>query len=142
MRFKLSKRAQSTAEYAITIGVVVAIVAGIMSVTLKSGMRKKHTEGALFLQGAGNVTGGTIYNPDGSASSQTVDSDVFGSGASLSQNGRMKIFETEARRTVVDSNSYVDRKILHKGGRAEQLQAQLTNTTSVTIDHMGEVDSQ
>ncbi len=47
------------------------------------------------------------------------------------------IFETEARRTVADAGSYVDRKVLHRGGMPGMLQVQDEQTTSVTIDSMG-----
>ena len=52
----LTRKAQSTAEYAITIGIVVAVVAGVMSVALKGGMRKKATQATDLLKNSGTAT--------------------------------------------------------------------------------------
>ena len=91
----LRKKAQSTAEYAITIGLVVAVAAGVLSTSLKGGIRKKHEQAMNVLLAAGNdVTG------FGDAAAQTA------------QNYTQEYRKT----TILDNDNYVDRSILEKGG--------------------------
>jgi mevalonate kinase len=119
----LRKKAQSTAEYAITIGIVVAVVAGVMQVSLKGGMRKKSAEASNFLTRAGQTT------PTG------IDTALFGSGAPMNANASdFNTYEAESRQTTVSSVGYLDRKIQEKGGAVRSAQEQTTTSNSMTVE--------
>jgi len=123
----LRKRAQSTAEYAITIGIVVAVVAGIMQVALKGGMRKKSAEATQLLTNAGTTV--------------TPNSDVFEGALSKMDSSvdDFRVYDSEARSTTVDAANYVDRKITHKGGGQTSMQQQSTASTSLSVESYGAV---
>jgi hypothetical protein len=116
----LRKKAQSTAEYAITIGIVVAVVAGVMSVALKGGMRKKSSEAVNFLNSAGSTV--------------SIDPSLGVSGTLATSNADFNTYESEARTTNIDASKYVDKKIVHKGGAVDTAQVQATNSTSLTVE--------
>jgi hypothetical protein len=117
------KRAQSTAEYAITVGVVIAVVAGVMSVALKGGLRNKVTQGVNLLQGAGTVapdaTDPDIAKSLGVLSNQSVD-------------GSLRIYEGEARHTVVGLQE--NEQILKKGGAMTSSSNSSSNTSSFNYE--------
>jgi len=122
---KLIRKAQSTAEYAITIGIVVAVVAGVMSVALKGGMRKKSAEATNVLTNAGvgvKVDPSTDADLSSALPGMNATSDDF------------RVYESEARKTNVVAADYVDRKIVHKGGGESAMQQQTTDTTSLSVD--------
>ena len=50
----LTKKAQSTAEYAIIIGLVVAVAAGVLSVAVKGGIRHQNKRAMNVLLDAGS----------------------------------------------------------------------------------------
>ena len=107
----LSKKAQSTAEYAITIGIVVAVVAGVMSVALKGGMRQKATQSTDFLKNTGTtlLAGSTDSNITGAMG--ITEGSVLNATAS---DANFTVYEGDARHTQVtrqDSES-----IMKKGG--------------------------
>jgi len=127
----LRKKAQSTAEYAITIGIVVAVVAGVMSVALKGGMRKKSAEATGVLTGAGKAVGaGIVLDPD----LVTGMNSTISSTNTLPDADDFRVYESEARKTSVVAADYVDRKIVHKGGGESAMQQQTTDTTSLSVD--------
>ena len=121
------RKAQSTAEYAITIGVVVAVVAGVMSVALKGGMRKKSAEATNVLTNAG-----VGYSYGGTGPGDSDFSNALPAMNATSDDFR--VYESEARKTNVVAADYVDRKIVHKGGGESAMQQQTTDTTSLTVD--------
>ncbi|MCP4652935.1 MAG: hypothetical protein GY858_06075 [Candidatus Omnitrophica bacterium] len=129
----LRKKAQSTAEYAITIGLVVAVAAGIMQVALKNGMRQKSKEANDILRRAGTAAMGSM----------DVDTTIFG-GASTGLNpdaqGAFNVYNESARSTVVDQESYLDKTILEKGGAEKKLQHRETVTTSMDVDNFENVN--
>ena len=107
----LSKKAQSTAEYAITIGIVVAVVAGVMSVALKGGMRNKTTQSTDFLKNTGtkllpgstdtSIAGALGVTPDTALDAATSEANFT-------------VYEGDARHTTV--NKQDSESILKKGG--------------------------
>ena len=104
----LRKKAQSTAEYAITIGIVVAVVAGVMSVALKGGMRQKATQATDLLKTSGTVTSGV--------DTTGVDSNVLKQMGVMSKaaDGNLTVYEGDARHTTV--NNQDSESVLKKGG--------------------------
>jgi len=100
----LSKKAQSTAEYAITIGIVVAVVAGVMSVALKGGMRQKSTQTTSLLK-----TSGTTVTPDNSTFGTAL-----GSLSTTDTDANFTVYEGDARHTTVTQQD--SESILKKGG--------------------------
>ena len=107
----LNKTAQSTAEYAIVIGLVIAVVAGVMQVALKHGIQQKGTEALNYLSKSGVETGGL------SAATDTIP-----------------LYNQEYRQTTVDAASYVDKSVMKKGGSEERTQTQKTSTTAVSVE--------
>ena len=109
----LRKKAQSTAEYAITIGIVVAVVAGVMSVALKGGMRQKATQATNLLKttGTGSFTADTNLDP-----ATQAQMGISGGNGPLSatSDGNLTIYEGDARHTTV--NNQDSESILKKGG--------------------------
>jgi hypothetical protein len=108
----LRKKAQSTAEYAITIGIVVAVVAGVMSVALKGGMRQKATQATDLLKNAGT----------GLSTTASADTDITGAMGITGTGGvlqaandsNLAVYEGDARHTTV--NQQDSESILKKGG--------------------------
>ncbi|MBI4707613.1 MAG: hypothetical protein HY761_06780 [Candidatus Omnitrophica bacterium] len=117
----LSKRAQSTAEYAITLGLVVAVAAGFLSVALKGGIRDKSTQSLNFLQQAGGKE------------DKANDSDFDLSSYSTSGSDQ-SLYTQDLRKTTVDDKTFVDKSILHKGGKEDREQSQTTTTSAVSIE--------
>jgi len=92
----LKKKGQSTAEYAIVIGLVVAVAAGILQIALKGGIRQKNSQAMNFMLGAGN-----------NVSEFTNAGDVAPA-----------MFSQDYRQTQVlgGDQNYVDESIMQKGG--------------------------
>ena len=106
----LSKKAQSTAEYAITIGIVVAVVAGVMSVALKGGMRQKVTQATDLLKTTGTSTGVVSGLKGGD------NEELMAATGTLHQadDTNFTVYEGDARHTTV--NKQDSESILKKGG--------------------------
>lgn len=106
-----NKKAQSTAEYAIVIGLVVAVAAGIMQVALKGGMREKQNQALNYLRNQGSGTlSGTDFQED--------------------------LYNQEYRKTTVSGGTnFADATTMMKGGleKKRQLQTTQTDTTSVEL---------
>ena len=111
----LIRKGQSTAEYAITIGLVVAVVAGVMQVALKGGMRKKSKQALNFMMDAGD-----------DALSQYEDRD-------------MALYQQDYRTTQVDADSYADEYLMEKGGAEKRYQQRTSETTGYSVELMDEV---
>jgi len=107
----LSKKAQSTAEYAITIGIVVAVVAGVMSVALKGGMRQKITQATTLLKTSGTGDSSTVLSGVGGA-----DTEISGAMGNLAvaDDSNFTVYEGDARHTTVSQQD--SESILKKGG--------------------------
>lgn len=114
----LRKKAQSTAEYALVIGLVIAVVAGVLQVALKGGIRQKNKQAMDYLLGAGAGSEGW--------STPTAQSEA--------------IYTQDYRNTQVASgSSFVDKAVMHKGGAEEKKQVQSTTTTAVSLEMMDAV---
>lgn len=112
----IKKKGQSTAEYAIVIGLVIAVAAGILQVALKGGIRQKNKQALDYMLSAG-TTG------DGSSEFTSAEStDV-------------SLYSQDYRQTTVKGGGdYVDESVLKKGGSEEKYQKQKTETTSVSVE--------
>lgn len=109
----LNKRGQSTAEYAIVIGLVVAVAAGALQVALKGGIRQKNKQALNFLISAGDDV--TTFN-------NVSDEDV-------------SVFSQDYRSTkILSGTGYVDKSVLFKGGAEKKYQKQSTESTSVSVE--------
>lgn len=113
----LRKKAQSTAEYAITLGLVVAIAAGVLGVALKGGIRQKNKQALNYL-----ITSG--------------DSESAFSGVADQSE---KLFTQEARDTTVLASGYIDETILEKGGAEDKIQQQMRQSTSTSVELIDEI---
>lgn len=116
----LSRKAQSTAEYAITLGLVVAVAAGFLSVALKGGIRDKSTQAVNFLSSSG--------------SSQAIGEDGKTLDQYLTSGSDQSLYTQDLRKTTVDKGTFVDKSILHKGGKEDKEQVQKTSTSAVSIE--------
>lgn len=108
----LRKKAQSTAEYAITIGLVVAVAAGILQVALKGGMRQKNKQALNYFLEAGH------------------DVDEF-AGA---DDQDIELYTEEFNKNKVKSGDYVDETVLEQGGAEKRHQVNSTESSSVDIE--------
>lgn len=107
----LRKKAQSTAEYAITIGLVVAVVAGVLQVALKGGIRQKNKQALNYLIDAGSSV--TAFN--------TTD-------------GAEALYSQDYRKTTIDEADFVDQTVMQKGGAEKRYQKQSTASESVSLE--------
>jgi len=105
----LNRKGQSTAEYAIVIGLVIAVAAGALQIALKGGIRQKNKQAMDHLINAG-------------------DDLLPTAGASE------KLFSQDYRKTTVDHATYRDTTVTHKGGAAESYQRQDTDTTAISVE--------
>lgn len=106
----LNMKGQSTAEYAIVIGLVIAVAAGVLQVTLKSGITQKHKQGMKYMLDAGN--------------------DQLGAASEA----ETPLYTQDFRKTVVDAADYEDTSVMKKGGLEEKKQVQTTETTAASIE--------
>lgn len=104
------KKGQSTAEYAITVGLVVAVAAGVLQVALKGGIRQKNKEALNYLLDAGSTELGNLPNKS------------------------VLLFSEEYRTSTVDSGTYIDERIMEKSGLEKTRQRQDVKSTSVEIE--------
>ena len=102
------RRGQATAEYAILVGVVIALAAGVLGLILKGEMSYKQRQGANILHTAGQ--------------------------SSLGSASGLVYYTQEARNTTVDAKTYRDVAVMRKGGYEEKLLQQRSNTTSITVE--------
>ena len=116
-----NQKGQSTAEYAIVFGLVIAVAAGILQVALKGGLRQKNKQALDYMLTAG------------SDNTELAAADGEGSIALYNQDFR----ET----TVKGGESYVDQSVLKQGGAEEKKQVQQTETKAVSIETIDEAGS-
>ena len=111
-----NKKGQSVSEYAIILGLVIAVAAGVTQILLKGAIREKQTKAIVLIDKAGGGAGTNDF--------------VNATALNLSST---KIYDQELRQTVINSSAFVDSKILHKGGAEERklLQNQTTPSSAV-----------
>ncbi|MFH0791208.1 MAG: hypothetical protein V2A64_06205 [Candidatus Omnitrophota bacterium] len=112
----LNKKGQSTAEYAIALGLVVAVAAGVLQIALKGGIRQKNKQALNYMLSAGdNIT--DFKN--------VAKQDV-------------SLFSEDVRNTTIDAATYVDERLMNKGGEEKVRNYQKTDTTAVNIEKINE----
>lgn len=111
----LRKKGQSTAEYAIAIGLVIAVAAGVLQIALKGGIRQKNKQALDILLNAGNAE----------------SADFAASGG-----GSVSLYTQDYRETTIDQPTFVDRTVLKKGGAEERHQKQQIDTTAISVETM------
>lgn len=111
----LRKKAQSTAEYAITIALVIAVTAGVLQMALKSGLRQKNKQAMNYLLNAGNEELGKVSDQ------------------------QEKLFTQDYRTTTVSKDDYVDESIMEKGGAEKKIQKQTTESSAINVELIDEV---
>lgn len=111
----LSKKGQSTAEYAIIIALVIAVAAGVLQVALKGGIRKKNDQAMSYLLDAGNAGGLLPVTPSTAIT-----------------------FSQDYRKTTVlgGAANYADKSTLYQGGAKKDYQKQSTTSESVSVEMM------
>ncbi|TRZ95610.1 hypothetical protein D4R78_03020 [bacterium] len=105
----LGRKGQTTAEYAILIGLVVAVAAGILQVALKGGIRKKNKQALDYM-----LTAGNNQLPAGT--------------------GDIDIYTQEYRKTDIFKEGFQDKTVMQKGGFEGRKQQQKTLTESVEVE--------
>jgi hypothetical protein len=112
----IKRKGQSTAEYAIVIGLVIAVAAGILQVALKGGIRQKNKQALDYMLSAGTSGEGS------SEFTNATSSDV-------------NLYSQDYRQTTVKGgDEYADESVMKKGGSEEKYQKQTTQTTAVSIE--------
>lgn len=114
----LTKKGQSTAEYAIVFALVVAVAAGVLQVALKGGIRQKNKQALNYLLTAGDTT--TAFN---STADQSVD-----------------LFSQDWRQTTIDTSGFKDERVMLKGGAEKRIQNQTTASESVSVELINAID--
>jgi hypothetical protein len=105
----LRKKGQSTAEYAAVLGVVLAVIVGVVGVALKGGIRAKNEQAMKYLLDAG--------------------------GSGLPQGETAPLYTQEYRQTtMLGGENYRDISTMQKGGGETREQLQTTETTSYTVE--------
>lgn len=106
----LRKKGQSTAEYAVLLGLVGAIAAGFLSVSLKGAVRSKGKQATNFLMQAGDDKLGGYSDVD------------------------VPLYTQEYNKTTVVGDRYVDQSVMEKGGSEKRKQVQASATDSISIE--------
>jgi hypothetical protein len=110
--FLKKRKAQSTAEYAIAFGLVIALAVGVLQVALKAGIRQKNKQAVDYLLSAGNDV--TDFN------------ETTGQAELL--------FSEDYRSSTIASNTYLNEEIMAKGGSVKSRQKQNIDTIAVSIE--------
>jgi uncharacterized protein (UPF0333 family) len=116
----IRKKAQSTAEYAITIGVVVAVAVGVLSVALKGGIRDKNKQAIDILSLAGN---------------DKINEELQGKNPTIS------MYSSEYGQTTVKKDGYVNEKVTIKGGGQKSIMKQSTEGNSYSVETINPITS-
>ncbi len=114
----LRKKGQSTAEYAITLGLVVAVAAGVLQIALKGGIRQKNKQALNYLITSGDTVG------------------EFAGVADQSE----QLVTQESRETTVLANGYVDESIMEQGGASKEIQKQSKTSESTSVELIDEMN--
>lgn len=110
----LRKKGQSTAEYAIALGLVIAVAAGVTQVLLKGAIKDKQKQALSFLADAGKDT------PESN----------FGTGVV----NNTAVYNQEMRKTTLDHAAFVDESLVEKGGSEKHKQVQASSTGLVSVE--------
>jgi len=110
----LNRRAQSTAEYAVLIGLVAAVTAGVLSVALKGAIRQKNKQAMGVLLDAG--------------------------GTELSGSGKNAATFTEqySTDTLYGGSDFVSQKVMKRGGLEESIQKQKVEKETIAVESINE----
>ena len=114
----LKRQGQSTAEYAIVIGLVVAVAAGVLQIALKNGIQAKNAQGMKIMTDAGNT-------------------ELTAAGATMGANPSTALYSQDLRKTTVDHATYVDKTVTKQGGAVDKKQYQETVTDAVNVETIG-----
>lgn len=121
----LNKRAQSTAEYAIALGLVVAVAAGVLQVALKKGIVQKQAQALDILANTG--TNSTYTDSLGKA--VKFDSTLT--------SGDLGLYSQDWRQTDVSENT--NKSTLYKGGKEERYGKQTSSSSGVSVETLEKV---
>jgi hypothetical protein len=124
------RKAQSTAEYAITLGLIIAVVTGVLGAALKAGMRKKGAQTVELLGGSG------VEKEDGTGIAVSSVGDSGGVVLSSSA-GNISIYNQQYRNTQISASDSTS--VMHRGGGEEKIQNQTSSTSSVEVETLGSV---
>ena len=121
MSLHKNNKGQSTAEYAIAIGLVIAVAAGVLQVALKKGITQKQAQALNILSLAGQ-----------SAGSSGADTFLGNETA-----GALGLYQQDWRQTQVSANE--QESVLQKGGSEKRYQTQTSSTSAVSIETLDSV---
>lgn len=110
-----NRKGQSVSEYAIILGLVIAVAAGVTQILLKGALRDKQSKAVSLINNAG------------------MDSLEFKNATALKA-ANTTIYNQEVRQTVINATSFTDTKVLHKGGAEERKLLQNQTTPSSAIE--------
>jgi len=136
------RKAQSTAEYAITLGLIIAVVTGVLGAALKAGMRKKGAQtvdllghaavGARIEDGAGASALSSDFSGD------AIDALAPGGVSRLRDTAsNISIYNQQYRNTQITGSDSTS--VMHRGGGEEKIQNQTSSTSSVEVETLGSV---
>jgi hypothetical protein len=108
----LNRRAQSTAEYAVLIGLVAAVTAGVLSVALKGAIRQKNKQAMGYLLDAGNSNLGTGRNA--------------------------ATFTEQYSQDTVSGSDFASQKVMKRGGLEESYQKQKVTKETIAVESINE----
>ena len=124
------RKAQSTAEYAITLGLIIAVVTGVLGAALKAGMRKKGAQTVDLLKDAA-----TGDDSGDRALAEGLDTNT--TGIHLAGGGNISIYNQQYRNTQITGSDSTS--VMHRGGGEEKIQNQTSSTSSVEVETLGSV---
>jgi hypothetical protein len=124
------RKAQSTAEYAITLGLIIAVVTGVLGAALKAGMRKKGAQTVDLLKDAA-----TGDDSGDRALAEGLDTNT--NGIHLAGGGNISIYNQQYRNTQITGSDSTS--VMHRGGGEEKIQNQTSSTSSVEVETLGSV---
>lgn len=113
-----NKRAQSTAEYGILFAAVIAIAAGVLTVSLKNAVGSKHDKSLEYMLSAGN---------------DALENEITAAGTTQAITATTE----ELRRSQILETGYKDAKVMAKDGSVQSEQTQTTTSDSVSITKIG-----
>jgi hypothetical protein len=111
---KLHTKGQSVSEYAIILGLVIAVAAGVSQVLLKGALRQKQEKAVNYLLNAGSAQLTT----------------------SITQK---PIYNQEVRQTKITANKFIDQTVTQKGGGELKMQRQEQVSPSTSIETLNAV---
>jgi len=114
--FLRKKKGQSTAEYAILLGLIAAVAAGFLSVGLKGAIRNKGKQTTNYLLQAGNDE---LQDYD--------DTDV-------------PLYTQEQSETTIYGADFKNVSVMEKGGSQKRHQVQKSDTSSISIETIDEAE--